>query len=237
MLDNIRPIATPEGIELGLRLAGPVPRALAWLIDFSWRLALLIVLAISMASLGNFGGGIWLLAAFLLEWLAPAWFEVKFHGATPGKRAMGLRVLGEDGAPIGWHAALARNLMRAADFLPFLYLGGLLSMLISPRFQRLGDLVAGTIVVHVDRGAAGRRIPEGDPIAPGLALELAEKRAVLDFAERVAFLSPARAQELALLPQPLVAGCDGPQAVVRLQGIANHLLGGKRQDGGARAAG
>jgi uncharacterized RDD family membrane protein YckC len=93
MLDTAREIPTPEGIELTLRLAGPVPRALAWGIDLLLRLAAFAVLSIPLGMLGAVGAGIFLILWFGLEWLAPTLFEVYFDGATPGKRALGLMVL------------------------------------------------------------------------------------------------------------------------------------------------
>ena len=105
MLDTVHSVATPEGIALHLRVAGPVPRALAWLLDFLWRLAVLIALAIVLGQLGRLGVGLWLLCWFALEWLVPAWCEARLDGATPGKKALGLKVVRDDGAPLGWGAA------------------------------------------------------------------------------------------------------------------------------------
>lgn len=225
MLDTTYRIATPEGVELALRLAGPVPRALAWVIDLLWRLALYAVLAGALASLGEVGTGIILITLFVLEWLAPAWFEVVFDGATPGKKALGIRVLREDGAPVDVAAALTRNLLRAADFLPMLYFGGLVAMLCSSRFQRLGDRVAGTIVVHVDPRQTPLQVPAGPAQAPPVALRLDDKRVVLDFAERSLRLAPARSAELAAIPAALTGGGDGARAHALLLAMANHLVG------------
>jgi uncharacterized RDD family membrane protein YckC len=217
-------VATPEGIELVLEPAGPVPRALAWLVDFLWRFGVLVVLAFPLMVIGEFGQGLWFLAWFLLEWLAPAAFEAFNDGATPGKRALGLRVVRDDGAPLTWRPALTRNLLRFADFLPMLYLGGLLSMLIQREHKRLGDLVAGTLVVHVDTRPPGRRIPAADPLPPPRPLTLAEARTVLDYAERAPLLGAARAAELADLAAPLLRPDSGP-APEQLIRIANHLAG------------
>jgi uncharacterized RDD family membrane protein YckC len=112
VLDTARRIATPEGIELALRLAGPVPRALAWVVDLLLRLAILGVLSMVLGALGGFGMGLFFLAWFFLEWLFPAWCEVNWGGATPGKKALNLIVLHDDGTPVRWPAALARNLLR-----------------------------------------------------------------------------------------------------------------------------
>jgi uncharacterized RDD family membrane protein YckC len=76
-------------------------------------------------------------------------FELSPWAATPGKRALGLKVVMDDGLPVTPAASLIRNLLRAADFLPFLYAAGLISMLVRADFKRLGDLAAGHVVVHV----------------------------------------------------------------------------------------
>ncbi len=224
MLDTVHSVATPEGIALHLRVAGPVPRALAWLLDFLWRLAVLVALAIVLGQLGRLGVGLWLLCWFLLEWLVPAWCEVKLGGATPGKKALGLTVVRDDGAPVGWGAALTRNLLRFADFLPACYLGGLAAMLGNREFKRLGDFVAGTLVVYADRRVEERHIPAAEPLPPPPGLSLDEARCVLDFAERAPQLGPARAAELAALAAPWLRAGQGEPAA-QLTAMANHLVG------------
>ena len=100
----------------------------------------------------------WLIATvifclFLLFWGYFALFEAFWQGQTPGKRAMKLRVIKDAGRQITLFESLARNLLRAADYLPSLYLAGVITMLCNKRNKRLGDLAAGTIVVH-ERGEA-----------------------------------------------------------------------------------
>src|SRR6185503_10494552 len=113
----------------------------------------------------------------------PAMFEARWRGQTPGKRFFGLAVLNDDGTPLRWPAALTRNLLRAADFLPLLYGVGLLAMLASKDFKRLGDLAAGTVVVYApEKRVAARRIPESNAIVPPVALRLDEQRALLELA-------------------------------------------------------
>ncbi|HRQ63391.1 MAG TPA: RDD family protein [Xanthomonadaceae bacterium] len=223
MLDTEHCIATPEGVELRLRLAGPVPRALAWLIDLLWRGAALFALVLVLLPFQRFGIGLFLIGWFMLEWLVPAWCEAEWGGATPGKKALGLVVVRDDGAPIGWGPALTRNLLRFADFLPLLYLGGLVAMLWNRQFKRLGDYVAGTLVVYAEHEAPSRRIPAADPKPPLRPLSLDEARVVLDFAERAPELGSARAEELAYLAEPLLDGTDA--AVEQLNAVANHLIG------------
>ena len=224
MLDTSRRIATPEGIELTLRLAGPVPRALAWTIDLLLRAVVLAIIALTAAALRQFGAGIILLSAFLIEWLYPAWFEATW-GSTPGKRAFGLVVLNEDGTPLRWSASLTRNLLRAVDFLPALYFAGFVTMVMNRDFKRLGDFAANTLVVYREEKLETRAIPEAEPQAPGFALSIAEQRAIIDFAARSTGLTPERTEELAQIPRSLVDGLPRGEAAARLVGIANYLLG------------
>ena len=85
MLDTEREVPTPEGIELNLRLAGPVVRALAWATDLLLRSAAFIGLSMPLSMLGRFGAGVLLILWFALEWFYPTVCEVWFNGATPGK--------------------------------------------------------------------------------------------------------------------------------------------------------
>jgi len=225
MLDTVRSVATPEGIELELRLAGPAPRAVAWLLDFLARITLYLAGTVVLIPLGQLGMGLALILVFALEWLFPAAFEALWNGQTPGKRVMKIAVLRDDGTPIGWHEALVRNLLRAVDFLPFFYGIGLVAMLINRDFKRLGDLVAGTVVVYRDNARLQTAIPVAPPLAPRAALAVTEQRAVLAFAGRLPALTAERAAELAEIPLRLTAGTQGPAAVERLLRIANFLIG------------
>jgi len=223
MLDTVYRIATPEGVELQLGIAGPVPRALAWLLDFLLRLVIILVSAPMLTKLGDLGTGLLLLLWFALEWLAPAYCEQRW-GATPGKKALGLIVVRDDGAPLQWGPAMTRNLLRAADFLPLFYLGGLLTMLSNRRFKRLGDYVAGTLVVYADTKTEARHVPRLDPLLPTVALNVDDARTVLDFAERAPLLGDARASEIAEWARVWLRP-DGGTPTRQLTGIANHLVG------------
>jgi len=222
-LDTLRSITTPEGIELHLRLAGPVPRACAWAIDLAVRVAVMIVLFMVLAGLGGLGMGMFLIAVFLLEWLYPAFCEIHFDGATPGKKAMGLRVVSDDGTPVQPGAAVVRNLLRAVDFLPVAYGLGLASMLVNREFKRLGDLVAQTVVIYREEPRSSVALPPAAPLPPPAALSVEEARAILDYAERVPELTPERADELAQIAEPLVGGAKASRE--RLLGVANYLVG------------
>src|SRR6185312_9884494 len=153
-------------------------RALAWSVDFVLRVAVVFVVMMVAGPLGAAGTGIALITAFFVEWLLPAWFETRWNGQTPGKRAMGIAVLNDDGTPLRWPGALTRNLLRAVDFLPLLYGVGLVAMLANRDFKRLGDLAAGTVVVYSsEKITSDRRIPEAMPIVPPVPLDLEEQRA------------------------------------------------------------
>ena len=201
LFDTLRVLETPEGIDLDLRVAGPLIRSLAWSLDFAIRVAIFIVLSIVLKILGELGTGILLTSMFALEWLYPVFFEVH-NGRTPGKRIMGLRVVHSNGTPVGWSASLIRNLLRAADFLPFFYGFGLAAMLSNRDFQRLGDLAANTLVVYDDEFDAEGPLSDQTAKDPPLRnLSLDEQKTLIEFAERYDQLSPARAAELAqLLP-------------------------------------
>jgi uncharacterized RDD family membrane protein YckC len=223
-LDTLRSITTPEGVELNLRLAGPVPRACAWAIDLLIRVVIMVILFFALLPLGGVGYGAFLIAVFSLEWIYPALCEVYLDGATPGKKAMGLRVVNDDGTPVQMAAAMIRNLLRAADFLPVLYGVGLASMLVNREFKRLGDLVAQTVVVYRDESRAAVAIPAAPSAPPAAPLSVQEARAILDWAERVPELTPERVEELARIAEPLI-GKGGPSARERLLSVANHLVG------------
>lgn len=225
LLDTTLEVAAPEGIEIALYPAGPFARASAWLIDFLLRLGILLLLLFAMGVLGKFGWAVILLAWFFLEWIFPAWCEVHWGGATPGKKALGLIVVHDDGTPVGWPAALTRNLLRFVDFLPLFYLFGLVAMALSRDFKRLGDHAAGTLVVYRQASARPRKLPAQAPEAPEIALSAREQRAVLDYAERVPDLTPERAAELAEIAAPLIGAERGDAAIARLVRIANHFLG------------
>ena len=226
-LDTLRSITTPEGIELNLRLAGPVPRACAWAIDLAIRAVIMIALFMGLTPWGGVGFGAFLIAVFLLEWFYPALCEVYLDGATPGKKSMGLRVVNDDGTPVQMAAAMIRNLLRTADFLPVLYGVGLVSMLVNREFKRLGDLVAQTVVIYRDESRTAGSIPAAGPAPPATPLTVQEARAILDCAERVPELTAERVDELAELAAPLIGvdAAEGANARERLLGVANHLVG------------
>ncbi|MGY8562338.1 RDD family protein [Paracidovorax citrulli] len=223
MLDTYREVITPEGVPLHLPAAGPVPRAVAWVIDFIIRVAALMLLSIPLTVLGEFGQGLYLGLMFLLMW-AYTIVQEACWGRTLGKRVLGLRVVAQDGAPIGWMAAITRNLLRTVDMLPFGYALGLLSSLFDRSGRRLGDLVAGTVVVHDSARTRSATVAIDTVLAPPQPLQPAEQAAIIAFAERAPRLSGPRQQELAAVAAP-ISGGHGQVGVLRLYAMANWLLG------------
>ena len=224
LLDTRYQVETPEGIDLILRPAGLVPRALAFAIDLLIRGALLAVLFAVLALLGQFGMGLGTILLFLVTWWYMVLFEVLNQGRSPGKQLMGLRVIHDDGTPIGWAASLTRNLLRFVDMLPFAYSLGILSCLNHPAFKRLGDIAAGTLVVYRDNAPSAPKLPAAEAWRAPFSMDLSEQRALLGFAERAEALSSARRLELAgILAEPLQVPPE--QAEQRINGIARGLLG------------
>ena len=230
MIDTLKSVSLPEGAEITLRLAGPLPRAAAWFLDFMLRFVVSASLPAAFTWMGKAGQGVYFITIFLVWELYPILFEGLWNGATPGKRAFNLAVVNRDGTPIRWPAAILRNVMRFADMLPLGYMVGLTSMAIDRQFRRLGDLAADTVVIHRDAPARPRLRKDAaaqapaHPLAPEVTLTALEQRAVLDFAERRTTWSEERAEELAGLAAPLVGTLEGPQAVARLESVAAGLV-------------
>jgi len=229
MLDTTARSETPEGVDLQLRLAGPLVRAQAWVYDLVLRVLAYGAITGVLAYLGRFGWGVALVLIFLIEWLYPFWFELRRGGATPGKRAMGIYALQDNGAPLEWRAALLRNLLRAVDFAPVLYGLGLVTMAVTGRFQRLGDLAAGTLVAYREDAASAPEAAGGPAQAPPVPLGLAEQQALLAFAERGGALSPARRAELAAVLSPLLPD-EEPDGAEALQRYARWYQGAALTD-------
>jgi uncharacterized RDD family membrane protein YckC len=223
-IDTTFEIETPEGIDLLLRPAGMVPRALAFAVDLAVRGLLLAVLVFAFSLLGQLGLGLMALLFFAVNWLYMVLFEVLDQGRSPGKRLLGLKVIHDDGTPIGWPASLIRNLLRVVDMLPFGYSFGALSCLWHPAFKRLGDLAAGTLVIHRDAAPSRPELPQAPALQPCCALTLEEQRAVVEFALRADRLSAGRRAELArIVAEPL--RLDPTNAETQLLGIARALVG------------
>jgi uncharacterized RDD family membrane protein YckC len=238
-LDTFHSVETPENIDLHADLAGPVPRVLAYSIDICIRLVVLAILGAISLPFGRAGAGMWMVLSFLLEWFYPVFFEVLRNGQTPGKKMLGLAVVHDDLTAMRWGTAMVRNLLRVADFLPFAYLGGLICMSSNRRFQRFGDLAAGTIVVHRRPAATSTTattLPDCHPHTPPFALALEDQIAVINFAQRQTQLSQARQEELATILAPTLlaptaqnnsANKNPAEAVRFWRGVGAWLLGAR----------
>jgi uncharacterized RDD family membrane protein YckC len=155
-------IDTPEQIALEFPLAGVGSRFLALAIDTLIQIAVLVVLvlinvaamvatSIAFREFLPWVQAVFVLCAFVLYYAYFAVFEALWSGQTPGKRQVGLRVISSSGRPITAVDAIIRNLLRIVDQIPGIYGVGILSVFVTGRNQRLGDLAAGTVVVHERR--------------------------------------------------------------------------------------
>ena len=225
MIDTTYRVETPEGVDLQAHLAGAVPRVLAYAIDLSLRAAAL-AFALFLFSLFDWATGVLLVVAFLVEWFYPVVFEVLNNGQTPGKKIMQISVVNDNLTPISWGPSTIRNLLRSVDILPMFYFSGLLSIILTEHFQRLGDLAAGTLVVYQKIESKQLELPATPAVAPTEPLPLDEQLAIINFTERSNQLSQSRKEELANILQPLHK-LSGAQAVNQLHGIGRWLLGDK----------
>ena len=176
-------IDTPELVAIEMPLAGIGSRFIAILVDYLiWGAAFVLIIAMGAIIIpavhflgrvsANWAIGIFVLIVFLLQWGYFALFEAFGNGRTPGKRVAKIRVIHQSGRGISFIESLARNLVRFVDYLPGFYAVGVVAIFVSRRHQRLGDMVAGTLVVR-DRliepphwsGASSRTIT-GPAFAP-----------------------------------------------------------------------
>lgn len=156
-IDQLK-IDTPEQIALELPLAGIGSRFLAIAFDTVIQFALYFIVGLTLFLLipagtmalnsWSLGPAIGIFLIFCIYWGYFAVFEVLWKGQTPGKRMAGIRVIKESGSPINAYEAIGRNLMRAIDILPSFYGVGVVCMILNKQNRRLGDFVAGTVVVH-----------------------------------------------------------------------------------------
>lgn len=212
---------TPEQIELDLELAGLGTRFLAVLVDLFWKVVLTLVFGLLGAVLAAMlvGPGLFdspstvliavVVAVIYLLWLGYAiYFEVKWNGQTPGKWAVGIRVIRESGGPVDFRAACVRNLLAMADFLPAFHLLGAMLVLLTAHRQRLGDMAAGTLVIRERAANLGadpteelteHATDEYSFTSAQLANLTAADRTVLrEFLRRYEDMTPSGARRLAL---------------------------------------
>jgi uncharacterized RDD family membrane protein YckC len=161
-------IEIPELTVLEFPLAGIGSRSLALAIDSLLQFAVLILVGVAAGLMAYAGfvpqmGKQWVYAVlifigFLVEFAYFAFFESVWNGQTPGKRWTHLRVITDSGRPVNAQNAILRNLLRIVDSLPFLYATGIITSLISPQNKRVGDYLAGTVVVHEKPLQGGRSL-------------------------------------------------------------------------------
>jgi uncharacterized RDD family membrane protein YckC len=236
-LDTLQAVELAEGVEVRLRVAGPLPRMLAYGLDLLICLGILIGLGMLMGLFGLLVGGrvtqgLMLLVSFLVTWWYPVWFEAGARGATPGKRALGLRVVQPTGVPINFGQAVVRNFLRFVDLQPMpTGLAGMACCFSTRRFQRLGDLAAGRGGVYDRRGAAPGPPPQvparSSALRPPVALRPEEARAMIAFRDRARDWSEARRRELAGHLEPLTGEKATKKGVAKLIAMAQWLQNGR----------
>jgi uncharacterized RDD family membrane protein YckC len=246
-LDDQITLSTPEGVTLQVTLAGVGSRFIAGAVDLVLQAVLVVILGL-VASAGGSGGvlGIVLVVgSFAIWFFYPVAFELLAAGRTPGKRLTHLRVIRDSGAPIDLAASAIRNLMRVLDGPPLLYLPSLISVALTTRNQRPGDLAAGTVVI---REPGGAHATDAEPSAGAETLQAmwtgvdasarwdasavtaAETAAVRHFLARRETLDPgarsALARRLATGLRPKVTGApEGMGAETFLQRLAEFKRG------------
>jgi uncharacterized RDD family membrane protein YckC len=165
-------INTPENVELEYELGGIGTRFAAALLDTVFQILMFLAFWAAVALIGILiaitrltfllvvvaylaeVSAVLTVAGAVLVWVGYfIYFETRWNGQTPGKRICGLRVMNEHGYPVTAFAVLLRNLLRIVDFLPGFYAVGLVSIFVSGSYQRIGDMVGGTIVIK-------QRIPD-----------------------------------------------------------------------------
>jgi len=227
MLDTVVAAETPEGIVLELHPAGLPARFYAFLLDWLIRLGILWAGALVSRFMGDLGFAFWIVLLFLLEWFYPIAFELGRSGATPGKKTFGLKVVMDNGLPITPAASFMRNLLRAADFLPFCYGFAIVSMLLRGDCKRLGDIAAATLVVHEPQAAPRITLQQVEPIAPVRPLAPRDQAALVALAARAPTLTGDRLDELAALAASVSGnkGQAGGAVTHRVLGVAQWLMG------------
>ena len=217
---------TPEGIVLELHPAGLPARFYAFLLDWLIRLGFLYGFAIVARVLGGLGTAFWIVLVFVLEWFYPIAFELGRSGATPGK-TLGLKVVMDNGLPITPAASFTRNLLRAADFLPFGYGFAIVCMLLRRDCKRLGDIGAATLVVHQPHAAPRITLEKVEPVAPVRPLAPRDQAALVALAARAPTLTGERLDELAAIAASVSGdrGRAGGAVTHRVLGVAQWLMG------------
>ncbi|GMO32016.1 MAG: hypothetical protein Ta2F_07840 [Termitinemataceae bacterium] len=226
-IDTAETVYTAEGIAYNIECAGLFVRACAFAIDtaIQW-LIIITVWVIQNVLHGGAGSWILLLVMFIVDWFYHFTWEIAGGGQSPGKRLMGIRVVQSDGSPVSMSSSLLRNLMRFTDVFLFLYLIAILCISGSANFRRIGDWVAGTLVVWTSSVRAAGKITDYNlpehiiPVIPKTPLSYEEKKIVLMFARRYNILGNMRACEIASAWVDKYCGSQ-----VHIENPADYILG------------
>lgn len=229
-LDTLQTLELAEGVEIRLRIAGPFLRLVAFVIDVfvQWG-ALLIASLLSELAKGligfNVADGVMMLVYFFVSWFYFVIMESSKSGATLGKKALGLRVVQTTGARLTMGQAMIRNFIRIIDlWFPLLPLVPFLNK----KFQRLGDMAAGSLVVYarplIEPVMTGPPALVSVPVTrPLLRSEIA---AILSFRDRSGNWSEPRRVEMAAHLGPLTQE-EGIRNVNAIMGMARWLEGNR----------
>lgn len=234
-IDSTINVVTPENISFQYQAAGPFRRIWAFVFDIGIRawwffqIFFLINLFASLAGFPGVGIGGSLIIYFLIDWFYGGIWETYMNGQTPGKWVLGIRVMTTQGTPINGLQAIMRNVLRTVEFMPLLslemfgldvpvyqiptFMVGLICMSCNSRYQRLGDLVCGTMVIieekHWLTGVAKLEDPRSVQLAAYLPMDFQVgrpmARALAHYVDRRRFFSVARRREVAKhLARPLL---------------------------------
>jgi uncharacterized RDD family membrane protein YckC len=235
-IDATVEVVTPENISFLYQTAGPFRRLPAFFLDLLVRTAIFAGLTFALSILLSFAGLPNLAIAgamiiwFLVDWFYGGAFEALMNGQTPGKWMLGIRVLSINGRPINGIQAILRNVLRSVDMFPVLsietlgvdapiyfiptFMLSLVTMSVNRRFQRLGDIATGTMVVVEERrwltGVAELDDDRAAQLASLLPTDFSISRSLAQslsmYAERRRYFSAARRREVARhVAEPLLA--------------------------------
>ena len=239
-LDCSIEIVTPENISFRYQVAGPFRRLPAFLLDYAFRILICLgaawILGILQSVSGFSGWAMLILLYFVIEWFYGGLFETYWNGQTPGKRVLGIRVLSINGEPINGLQAMMRNILRLVDLMPMVPLTalfgegvygwtpiglvGLLTPVLNSRFQRLGDIASGTMVVieerhwlyDVVRMDDAEAVELAEKFPPNFQVNRKTSRALSAYMERRKFFTKARQQDIARhLAEPLLSQFNLPR--------------------------
>jgi uncharacterized RDD family membrane protein YckC len=233
-IDATVEVVTPENIAFQYTVAGPFRRFPAFVLDLFIRVGLFLAMAFALslaaglAGLPNLAAGGVLILWFVLDWFYGGVLETWLNGQTPGKWIAGIRVLSVNGQPINGIQAVIRNFLRSVDMFPLVSIEtfgidapiyfptftlALLTMTLNGKFQRLGDIAAGTIVVVEERrwltGVASMedlRIPQlANDIPVDFPISRTLARTLSTYVERRRFFTGPRRREIARhVAEPLI---------------------------------